>query len=121
MSKLKVHRFITTDELFPEANAGALYYDKSEADKEIAELKKARHDRDDWCLHTLKENRHLKYKRCLLMAKICQLRCDRYERYLASLAYHGLPTIQRCRVLKNHYDKWYSRWLAIAEEFKEAP
>lgn len=40
MSELKVHRFITTDELFPEANAGALYYDKSEADKVIAEKDK---------------------------------------------------------------------------------
>lgn len=39
MSELKVHRFITTDELFPEANAGVLYYEKSEADKVIAELK----------------------------------------------------------------------------------
>lgn len=38
MSELKVHRFITTDELFSEANAGALYYDKSEADKTIAKL-----------------------------------------------------------------------------------
>ena len=42
MSELKVHRFITTDELFPEANAGALYYLKSEADKVIAELKEER-------------------------------------------------------------------------------
>lgn len=38
MSELKAHRFITTDELFPEANAGALYYDKSEADKVIEKL-----------------------------------------------------------------------------------
>ena len=37
MSELKEHRFITTDELFPEANAGVLYYEKSEADKAIAE------------------------------------------------------------------------------------
>ena len=50
MSELKAHRFITTDELFPEANAGVLYYEKSEADKVIA--------------------RH-KYKRCLAMAKLC--------------------------------------------------
>lgn len=39
MSELKVHRFITTDELFPVANAGGLYYKKAEADKVIAELK----------------------------------------------------------------------------------
>ena len=39
MSELKVHRFITTDELFPQANAGVLYYEKSEADKVIEELK----------------------------------------------------------------------------------
>lgn len=48
MIELKAHRFITTDELFHEANAGALYYDKSEADNviankdyEIKELKKS--------------------------------------------------------------------------------
>lgn len=41
MSELKVHRFIATDELFPEANAGALYYGKDEADKVIAEKDKA--------------------------------------------------------------------------------
>jgi hypothetical protein len=39
MSQLKEHRFIGTDELFHDANAGALYYEKSEADKELAELK----------------------------------------------------------------------------------
>ena len=37
MIEIKVHRFITTDELFPEANAGVLYYEKSEADMVIAE------------------------------------------------------------------------------------
>ena len=41
MSELKVHRFITTDELFPEANAGVLYYEKSEADKWIAYLEES--------------------------------------------------------------------------------
>ena len=38
-AKQKAYRFITTDELFPEANAGALYYGKAEADRYIAELK----------------------------------------------------------------------------------
>ena len=41
MSELKVHRFITTDELFPQANAGVLYYEKSEADKVIADLEES--------------------------------------------------------------------------------
>ena len=41
MSEHKVHRFITTDELFPEANAGVLYYEKSEADKFIADLEES--------------------------------------------------------------------------------
>jgi regulator of replication initiation timing len=39
MSELKEHRFIGTDELFHDANAGALYYEKSEADNVIAGLK----------------------------------------------------------------------------------
>ena len=40
---------------------------------EIAELKKACNDKDDWCLHTLEENSRQKYKRCLAMARWCRI------------------------------------------------
>ena len=37
----------------------------------IVELTKACKDKDDWCLHTHKENRHHKFKRCLAKAEAC--------------------------------------------------
>lgn len=57
MSELKAHRFITTDELFPEANAGVLYYLQSEVDETISELqaknksvlKAVSHWHDEYC------------------------------------------------------------------------
>lgn len=132
MSELKVHRFITTDELSPEANDGVLYYEKSEADKVTAEkdaeiarlddlahahnielllkenlivdLKKACNDKDDWCLHTLKELRHQKYKRCLAMAEACM-----HKRWRPD---EGFDYARSTR----HMNKW----LEIAEKFKEA-
>jgi hypothetical protein len=76
------------------------YYLKSEADKVIAELKKACNDKDDWCLHTLKENRHHKYKRCLAMARCC-------NRMFSS-------TFGKER----YWQKWNRRWLELAEKFK---
>lgn len=115
MSEPKVHRFITTDELFPEANAGVLYYEKSEADKVIAELKK---EKEYVIEHTAevinaqeRELRHQKYKRCLVMAKWCDevmMSCE-----LRGYAVH--------RMWANRHQwamRWKYKWLAIAEKFK---
>ena len=85
-------------------------YLKDEADKVIAELKdKAiqykvldkEHCRD---LNTqerffAKQIAHNKYKRCLAMAKLCEGK---------------LGTV----VKPGWWDKWYKRWLELAEKFK---
>lgn len=82
-------------------------YLKSEADNVIAELKKACKDKDDWCLHLIKELHHHKYKRCLTMVKVCKLK--RYD-----AADYRIP-----RRKWDFYDKWLKRWLELAEKFKE--
>ena len=79
-------------------------YIKSEADKVIAELKKACNDKDDWCLHTLKELRHSKYKRCLANAEACMHKRWRHD--------EGFDYARSTR----HMNKW----LELAEKFKEA-
>ena len=62
---------------------------------------------------------HNKYRRCLAMAKICQLRAERYERYLTEYKNCDSPSTQRWQFLmKNHYEKWHRRWLELAEKFK---
>ena len=120
---------------------GYWWYEKSEADKviaekdaEIAELK-AESERlrgescklTDGCLRLKQcrkekaniadELRHSNRKRCLAEAKVCLLRHQRYERYLSYRASCvGLPTFERWRFLKKHYEKWYKQWLALAEE-----
>lgn len=63
--------------------------------------------------------RHNKYKRCLNEAKICQLRLERYERYLDELNCNS-STINRWRFLNCLYEKWHKHWLELAEKFKEA-
>lgn len=121
MSKLKAHRFITTDELFTEANFGELYYDKSEADNVIAELKKQIEllqkekkiirdlyigERND-CIIWASRAIHNKRKRCLAMARWCASRSvvwgidNRWDK----VTFH---------------DKWKEIWLELAEKFKEA-
>ena len=134
MSELKVHRFITTDELFPEANAGVLFYEKSEADKVIAELEmklasvqqvlrlnkpealysdletmgRLNHEIDV----VARRERHQKYKRCIKMAKWC------HDKWIMSLGWD--PTDGHTADFYLHYEKWEKRWLELAEKFKEA-
>ena len=69
-----------------------------ERNAEIVELKKACNDKDDWCLHTLKENRHQKHKRCLAMARWCMDAECKTEKDADFLV------------------RWEFRWLALAEE-----
>ena len=118
MIELKAHRFITTDELFHEANAGALYYDKSEADKAIAKLQDdcaywkamAQKNAADNAVMVKqraeafkKKSRH-KYKRCLAMAEMCM-----HKRW---------RTDEGFDYARSH--RHMNKWLAIAEKFKEA-
>jgi hypothetical protein len=56
----------------------------------------------------LAATRHHKYKRCLAMARWC-------ERKRIDAANYRTP-----RQKWDFYDKWYKRWLELAEKFKEA-
>ena len=80
-------------------------YLKSEADKVIAELKE--HVKSLILDNYLKDKeiRHHKFKRCLAMAKAC---CE------------GRDSILTRNALRwRWWDKWFNRWLELAEKFKE--
>ena len=117
MSELKVYRDPKDGLAYRE------FYEKSEADKVIAELK-AENERlrgescklTDGCLrlkqcrkekaHLADELRHSNHKRCLAMAKWC-------ERKRIDAANYRIP-----RQKWDFYDKWHKRWLELAEKFK---
>ena len=75
----------------------------------IVEMKKACKSKDDWCLHTLKRERHHKYKRCLAMARWC---------HNESLWWYGKG--YGFEKYDKFWEKWEKRWLEIAEQFKES-
>ena len=62
----------------------------------------------------LKIVRHHKYKRCLALAMWCAAEC-----IVNQNNYKGFQT-HRSKFRIGHFRKWYFRWLAIAEKFKEA-
>jgi hypothetical protein len=71
----------------------------AEKDEEIRRLKRALYKAcANWIIE-YEECRHQKYKRCLAMAKICE---------------NKLGTV----VKPGWWDKWYKRWLELAEEYK---
>ena len=95
------------------------FYLKYEADKVIAELKQKINEaqtelelwRDGSIISEshqkeLDEKRHSDYKRCLAMAMWCRLK-------RLDAADYRIP-----RKKWEFYDKWYKRWLKIAEKFK---
>ena len=109
-------------------------YIKSDADKVIADLEESHKKEVSQLLILNREQanaanrlrdsmeqviRHQKYKRCLNEAKNCQLRLERYERYLDEFNCNS-STIDRWRFLNHLYEKWCKRWLELAEKFKEA-
>lgn len=116
MSELSVRQYLHND-----GSGLTLGYDKSEADKVIAEkdaeierLKAIRkvhveaiESMGAGLLQDEEELRHQKYKRCLAMARWCRTsaRCD-----------EGLGAFK----YRDWYWKWFKRWFAIAEQFKEA-
>lgn len=115
MSKLKAFNMpryagaFTTHEVHLKSEVDKVIAEK---DKEIAELKKQVHDYAQG-LYVMqaraeKEARHDKYKRCLSMAKWCELkRIDAAD--------------DRIQIKKwDFYGKWHKCWLIIAEKFKEA-
>lgn len=98
-------------------------YLKSEADKVIAELEYRIADGDEdfeivyhQNKRLLKIVRHQKYKRCLVMARWCE---ERYN-YLTCLENWQMTGREFQQVIGNYWDRWYKRWLELAEQFKEA-
>lgn len=111
-------------------------YLKSEADKVIEDLKaklkvQTSNAEEAWKLkdsyHTdyseaveelFKKNkqlRHNKYKRCLAMARMCE---ERYN-YLTCLENWQMTDKEYQQVIGDYWDRWNTRWLKIAEKFKD--
>ena len=118
MSELKEHLFCDCNEMFlengsPLSNDIRHYYLKSEADNVIADLKQS----EEMWIGSFEASRRVNartesklcysnYKRCLAMAKWCRLkRLDASD--------YRIP-----REKWEFYDKWYKRWLELAEKFK---
>ena len=123
MSELKVYRDPKDGLAYRE------FYEKSEADKVIAELK-AENERlrgdscklTDGCLrlkqcrkekaHLADKLRHSNYKRCLAMAAMCKARYDEED---ARVNGRGASWDYISDEMK-YWERWYKRWLALAEE-----
>lgn len=92
----------------------------TEKDKLIAELKEIDSKNRSAYYKDLammaKDVEHHKYKRCLAMAKMCE---ERYH-YLTCLENYQLTDKEYQQVICDYWDRWYKRWLKIAEKFKEA-
>ena len=122
MSKLKAFDIVVSEEGYGEGivKYRRAVYDKSEADKVIAELKAQKAQAEDDCAYwktmsrkraddnevmakqradAFKRERHHKYKRCLAMAKICE---------------NGLGTV----VKPGWWDKWRKYWLGLAKKIQ---
>ena len=85
------------------------FYRKDEVKKVIKELKAQKAQAEDDCAYwktKAQRERHHKYKRCLAMAMWC-------ERKRIDAANYRIP-----RKKWEFYDKWYKRWLELAEKFK---
>ena len=89
-------------------------YEKSEADKVIAELenklelyKRGWEENDKVNAYLYAELRHQKYKRCLWLAKWCEQMMVFNSKYGTDKKWHL-------------FKKWQKRWLALAEKYKEA-
>lgn len=67
--------------------------------------------------------RHHKHKRCLAMAMWCCDACDKWMMRKAKaigLGKDGVKEYHQARRKLFHYMRWQTRWLKIAEKFKEA-
>ena len=114
-----------------------LFYSKSEADKVIADLEEKHKTevKELLCLIRDKENnfnrafdseekeiRHNKYKRCLAMANWCCDACDKWMMRKAKaivLGKDGVKEYFQAKIKLFLFMRWQTRWLKIAEQFKE--
>lgn len=127
MSELKEHQFCRYDEIVHEysgdfPNDLRLYYLKSEADKVIAEQNERYFELQDTAIkideeltETKKQLHYNKYNRCFAMAKWCE---ERYK-YLTCLENWQLTDKEYQQVIGDYWDRWYKRWLELAQIFKE--
>ena len=113
MSELKAFDIVVAEEGYCEGvvKYRRAVYDKSEADKVIAELeeklKYSRNARKYWRKEYLieyKECCHQKYRRCLAMARWCWA--------VKELNRYGDQDYM------DFAEKWHNRWLELAEKFK---
>lgn len=107
MSELKV---IDVDKMADVRSLSGQFYRKPEADKVIEYLQNQLSLARTSLLKSLAtaqhEARNGKYKRCLVMAKLCN------EKWLV----HNFAEITK---KLRFYNKWKKRWLELAEKFKE--
>ena len=85
----------------------------AEKDENIDELQKATDSAWSKVNTMYDELLHLKYKRCLAMARMCEERSARYD------ALQERHDLDWGREIEFYY-RWYMRWLELAEKFKEA-
>ena len=136
MSELKAFDIVVAEEGYCEGivKYRRAVYDKSEADKvisdleeshkmeveqlliEIVEMKKACKSKDEWCLHTLKRERHRKYKQCVAMAEWCNSEMGR-ETFAC---FRPRGTKELWREEHNYWAKWRKIWFELAQKFKES-
>ena len=108
---------------------GYWWYEKSEADKVIAEkdetidelkerndeLQKATDSAWSKVNAMYDELRHQKYKRCLTMTEMCNARYDEED---AKVNGCGASWEYISKEMK-YWERWRNRWLELAEKFKE--
>lgn len=135
MDKLKVASCFEFEKVLT-GKSNKLFYPKSEVDKLIAELKKER----DWLakdraqayddlekraqLNIKQEEsiRRQKYKRCVAMAEMCGVACDKWtmkKNRSLILGEDGAEYYSEASKKVRHYMRWQRRWLKIAKQFKE--
>ena len=116
MSELKVYRDPKEGPCYRE------FYEKSEADKVIAELQKQVHDYAQglYVMQARAENeaRRHKYNRCLLRSVIAEMNATHFKDLFYGAGSEVLAD-EYNKQITIHY-KWQKRWLALAEKFKEA-
>lgn len=132
MSELKARHVVDVYDNYSEYPCEESFrvYLKSEVDKVIAELK---HDVENWMgsyeasrrVNARSESklRHSNYKRCLAMANWC---CDAYDKWMMRkakaivLGKDGVKEYYQAKRKLFLFMRWQTRWLKIAEQFKEA-
>lgn len=117
MSELKAETIVPqgttiTLQMYPKSEVDNVIAEK---DAEIAELKEQVHDYGQG-LYVMqaraeKELRHHNYKRCLAMAKWCEMGISYWDD-----EQEGGWEYKKLR----HCIRWKKRWLELAEKFKEA-